>query len=55
MGIIYKQEALLRNIGKYQRYVVEHPNGTKSFGRKTNCLEKNLVLAKKYLASIDKN
>ena len=41
--------------GKYQRYVVEHPNGTKSFGRKTNCLEKNLVLAKKYLASIDKN
>lgn len=40
--------------GKYQRYVVEHPNGTKSFGKKENSLEKNLVLAKEYLASIDR-
>ena len=41
--------------GKYGRYVVEHPNGTKSFGRKTNGLDENLRLAKEYLSSIDGN
>jgi hypothetical protein len=35
--------------GKYKGYVVEHPKGTKRFGRKIFSLEENLEKAKEYL------
>ena len=38
--------------GKYKGYVVEHPNGTKRFGKKIFTLEENLHKAKVYLATL---
>jgi len=38
--------------GKYKGYVVEHPNGTKRFGKKIYTLDQNLEKAKAYLKSI---
>ena len=38
--------------GKYNGYVVEHPNGTKRFGKKIYTLDQNLEKAKAYLKSI---
>lgn len=38
--------------GKYKGYVVEHPNGTKRFGKRIYTLEENLNKAKVYLKSI---
>ena len=35
--------------GKYKGYVVEHPKGTKRFGKKIFSLEENLEKAKEYL------
>jgi len=40
--------------GKYKGYVVEHPNGSKRFGKRKFSLEENLSLAKEYLKSIEK-
>ena len=39
--------------GKYKGYVVDHPNGTKRFGKQKYSLEKNLTLAMEYVKSIE--
>lgn len=46
---IYYRES---KCGKYNGYVVEHPNGTKRFGKKKFTLEENLKKSKEYLNSI---
>ena len=38
--------------GKYKGYVVEHPNGSKRFGKSKFTLEENLTQAKEYLKTL---
>ena len=38
--------------GKYKGYVVEHPNGSKRFGKSKFTLEENLTHAKEYLKTL---
>ena len=44
----------LRTDGNNTRYVVEHPNGTKSFGKNKYTIEERFSMAKEYLDSISR-